>query len=53
MLTAVALAPAQSRRSVRGANDIEGTVIPVAAWRTDEKKDPIKLESLFLYENGS
>jgi len=24
----------------------------VTAWRTDDKKDPIKIENLFLYENG-
>lgn len=27
-------------------------MFPVAAWRTDEKKDPIRVENLFLYENG-
>lgn len=43
---------AQSGHSSRGSSDIEGTVIPVTAWRTDEKKEPIRLESLFLYENG-
>ena len=42
---------AQSRHSARGT-DLEGTVIPVTAWRTDDKKDPIKVENLFLYENG-
>ena len=49
---AAGLAHAQSGRSTRAAGDAEGTIIPVTAWRTDEKKDPIKLESLFLYENG-
>ena len=44
-------APAQSRRSAR-ANDGEGTVLTVTARRTDDKPDPIKLENLFLYENG-
>ena len=42
---------AQSRHSVK-ANDGEGEVIAVTAWRTDEKKDPIRVENLFLYENG-
>lgn len=42
---------AQSRHSVRGT-DTEGTVLSVTAWRTDAKKDPIKVENLFLYENG-
>ena len=41
----------QSRHSARGAES-EGTVIPVTAWRTDKKADPIKVENLFLYENG-
>lgn len=42
---------AQSRHSSRGA-DSEGTLLSVTAWRTDDKKDPIRLENLFLYENG-
>ena len=42
---------AQSAHSARGT-DLEGTIIPVTAWRTDDKKDPIKVEDLFLYENG-
>lgn len=42
---------AQSRHSARGT-DTDGTVISVTAWRTDEKKDQIKVENLFLYENG-
>lgn len=41
----------QSRHSVRGT-ETEGTVIPVTARRTDDSKEPIKLESLYLYENG-
>lgn len=48
---ALAAAYGQSRHSARGT-DLEGTVIPVTAWRTDDKKDPIKVENLFLYENG-
>ena len=52
MLSITSAATAQSRHSSRGAGDLEGTVIPVSAWRTDEKKDPIKLEGMFLYENG-
>ena len=42
----------QSRHSARGGSDTEGTVMSVTAWRTDEKKDPIRVENLFLYENG-
>jgi Ca-activated chloride channel family protein len=41
----------QSRYSSR-APDLEGTILSVTAWRTDSKKDPIKIEDLFLYENG-
>ncbi len=42
---------AQSRHNARGV-DLEGTILSVTAWRTDEKKEPIKLEDLYLYENG-
>lgn len=42
---------AQSNRSNRGTNT-EGTVIAVTAFREDKKTDPIKIENLFLYENG-
>lgn len=43
---------AQSRHSVKGSADLEGTILSVTAWRTDNKTDPIKPENLFLYENG-
>lgn len=42
---------AQSRHSIRGG-DSEGTLLSVTAWRTDDKKDPIRIENLSLYENG-
>jgi Ca-activated chloride channel family protein len=42
---------AQSRHSAQSA-DSDGTIINVTAFRTDDKKDPIKMENLFLYENG-
>lgn len=42
----------QSRHADKGLANIEGTVIPVTASRDDGKTDPIKLEQLFLYENG-
>lgn len=48
---AAAGAAAQSRRSSQGV-DLEGSIINVTAWRTDNKTDPIKLDNLFLYENG-
>ncbi len=41
----------QSRRSARG-DSAEGTILTVTASREDKKNDPIKLENLFLYENG-
>ena len=44
-------ASAQSRRSARNT-DSEGAILSVAAWRTDKKTDPIKVENLSLYENG-
>jgi Ca-activated chloride channel family protein len=46
-----ALASAQSRRNARG-NDVDGTILNVTASRNDKKTEPIKIESLFLYENG-
>ncbi|MCD9186585.1 MAG: VWA domain-containing protein [Pyrinomonadaceae bacterium] len=43
---------AQSRHSVKGSADLEGTILSVTAWRTDSKTDQIKPENIFLYENG-
>ncbi len=45
------LAVGQSRHSVRGG-DLEGVIVNVTAWRTDDKKDPITAEGFYLYENG-
>jgi Ca-activated chloride channel family protein len=45
-------ASAQSGRSARVASNSDGTIISVAAQRTNASKDPIKTENLFLYENG-
>lgn len=45
-------ATAQSHRADRGTANVEGTVLNVTAVREDGKTDPIKLEQLFLYENG-
>lgn len=42
---------AQSRHSAQSV-DSDGTILTVTASRTDDKKDPIKMENLFLYENG-
>src|SRR5262249_31254725 len=43
---------AQSRHSDRGTANVEGTVLNVTALREDGKADAIKIEQLFLYENG-
>jgi len=51
LLSAAPWAIGQSRHSVR-TNDLEGNVLNVTAWRTDKKADPLKIENLFLYENG-
>jgi Ca-activated chloride channel family protein len=50
-LMAWSFANGQSRHSARG-NDVEGSIVTVTASREDKKTDPIKIESLFLYENG-
>jgi Ca-activated chloride channel family protein len=41
----------QSRRSNRGTQN-EGTILSVTATREDKKTEPIKIDDLFLYENG-
>jgi Ca-activated chloride channel homolog len=47
----VSVSAAQSRHSSRG-NNLAGTILTVTASRDDKKADPIKIENLFLYENG-
>ena len=42
---------AQSRNNARSTADLDGSILTVTASRT-ESKDPIRLENLFLYENG-
>ena len=42
---------AQSRHDQKGTN-LEGTVLNVTAVRTDGKADQIRVNNLFLYENG-
>jgi Ca-activated chloride channel homolog len=49
LLTASGLA--QSRHNAQGVT-LEGTVLSVTARRTDTKTDQIRLENLYLYENG-
>ena len=51
-LTFAAFAAAQSRHADRGIANAEGTILTVTASRDDKKTDPIKVESLNLYENG-
>lgn len=46
------LTNAQSRRNAAGTADADGTILTVVAAREKDSKDPIKPESLFLYENG-
>ncbi len=41
----------QSRNNTRSTSDLDGTILTVTATRA-ESKDPIKVENLFLYENG-
>jgi Ca-activated chloride channel family protein len=41
----------QSRHSSKG-DAVDGTILTVTASRNDKKTDQIKLENLFLYENG-
>ena len=43
---------AQSRRNSRGS-DVDGTILNVSAMRIDKKTGPIKIEDLYLYENGT
>jgi len=50
-LLAASVVFGQSRHSSKGT-DLEGVIVSVTASREDNKTDPIKLESLFLYENG-
>jgi len=51
LLIFASIALPQSRRSSK-ANAVEGTILNVSASRTDKKTDPIRIEDLFLYENG-
>ena len=49
---AFGLADAQSRRNATSTVDTDGTILSVVASHAKESKDPIKLENLYLYENG-
>ncbi|MEJ7623701.1 MAG: VWA domain-containing protein [Pyrinomonadaceae bacterium] len=50
-LLLVSIFPAQSRQHARGI-DTEGTILTVTAVRENKKAESIKIENLFLYENG-
>lgn len=52
LMWCAATANAQSRNSVRATTDAEGTILSVVAARTNSSKNPIKVENLYLYENG-
>ncbi|HXG85397.1 MAG TPA: VWA domain-containing protein [Pyrinomonadaceae bacterium] len=52
LLTCAAFADAQSRRSAKATTSTDGTILSVAALRTDKSTEPIKPENIFLYENG-
>lgn len=43
---------AQSGHSKRKTDKLEGTILSVTATRTDGKKDPIRTENLYFYENA-
>ncbi len=52
LLFSTALVFAQSGHSARTTANLDGEILSVTAWRTDDKKEPIKIENLSLYENG-
>ena len=52
LLLVSAFVSAQSGHSTRTTGNLDGTILTVTAWRTDDKKEPIKTENLYLYENG-
>lgn len=51
VLVLASFAFGQSRNNTRSTADFDGTILTVTASRADSK-DPIKVENLFLYENG-
>ena len=51
LVASVLPAAAQSRHSSKGT-DVDGTLLSVTAVRTDGKTDPIKVNNIYLYENG-
>jgi Ca-activated chloride channel family protein len=51
VLVLSSLAFGQSRNNTRSSSDLDGTILSVTATRAGSA-DPIKVENLFLYENG-
>jgi len=51
LLFFASFADAQSRHSAKLIVDSEGAILSVVATRTNESKEPIKPENLYLYEN--
>lgn len=51
LLTSAFEVISQSRHNTKGV-DFDGAVVTVTAFRDDKKSDPIRVENLFLYENG-
>ncbi len=52
LLLCSAFVSAQSGYSNRRTGNLDGMILNVTAWRTDGKEEPIKIENLYLYENG-
>jgi len=52
LLILAAFAGAQSRHNAPATTNTDGTILSVAALRTNSSTEPIKPENLFLYENG-
>jgi len=48
----VTFAAAQSGHSAKSTVNADGTILSVVASRTNDSKEPIKTENLYLYENG-
>ena len=52
LLLLMTFANAQSRNSSKSTTDTDGTILSVAALRTNGVSEPIKPENLYLYENS-
>ena len=52
LLLFATIAEAQSGHSAKNTVNSEGTILSVVAARAGDAKEPIKLENLYLYENG-